>query len=58
MYIGLHVSDRYSCQILMKPKFSRQIFEKTQVKNFTKIYRLGANLFHADGRMDGEIWQS
>jgi len=29
MYIGLHVKYRcYSCQILMKLEFSRQIFEK------------------------------
>jgi hypothetical protein len=28
MYISLHVSTRYSCQILMKLEFSRQILEK------------------------------
>ena len=28
MYIGLHVQCRYSCQILMKLEFSKQIFEK------------------------------
>jgi len=29
MYIGLHVSYRYSCQILMKLEFSGQILEKS-----------------------------
>ena len=28
MYVGFHVCTRYSCQTLMKLKFSRQIFEK------------------------------
>ena len=28
MYIGRHVSTRYSCQILMKLEFSGQVFEK------------------------------
>jgi hypothetical protein len=28
MYIGLHVKDRYSYQILMKIEFSLQFFEK------------------------------
>jgi len=28
MYIGLHVKYLYSCQILIKLEFSRQIFEK------------------------------
>jgi len=28
MYIVFHVSTRYSCQILIKLEFSRQIFEK------------------------------
>jgi len=28
MHIGLRVKYRYSCQMLMKLEFSRQIFEK------------------------------
>jgi len=28
MYIGLHVKNRYYCQILMKLEFSQHIFEK------------------------------
>ena len=40
-------SARYSCQILTKLEFSRQIFRKS---NFTKIVTLGAEFFHADGQ--------
>jgi hypothetical protein len=49
MYIVFHVRTRYSCQILIKLEFSRQIFEKTQISNFMKIRLMGASLFHADG---------
>jgi hypothetical protein len=43
---------RYSCQVLMKPVYSRYVFEKKNAKisNFMKIRPVGANLFHADGR--------
>ena len=41
-------SARYSCQILMKLEFSRQIFRN----KFSKIRVLGAQLFHADGQTD------
>ena len=34
--IGLHVNWRYYCQILTKPEFLRQFFEKTEISNFTK----------------------
>ena len=44
--------SRYSCSILMKLEFSRQIFEETQISSFIKIHTLGAELFHADGRTD------
>ena len=77
IYIGLHVQYPYSCQILIKPKFSRQIFEKysdikfhknasfgsrvvpyrrtdIQISNFIKMLPLGAELFHAEGRTDGQ----
>ena len=36
MYIGLHVTYRYSCPILMKLEFSRQIFEKFSNIKFNK----------------------
>ena len=41
-------STRYSCQILMKVEFSRQIFEK-YTPNFMKICPVGSQ-FHSDGR--------
>ena len=41
MCIGLHLSARYSCQILMKVEFSKQIL--------LKIRPVGAELFQADG---------
>jgi len=43
---------RYSCQILMKLEFSRQIFEKPSNTKFWKIRPVGAEFFHADGRTD------
>jgi hypothetical protein len=53
MYIGLHVKYMIFCQILMKLEFSGQIFEKnTQISNFMKIHRVGAEFFHADGQID------
>ena len=40
----------------MKLDFSRQVFEKKfQISNSIKISRVGAELFHADGRTDGRI---
>jgi len=37
----------------MNHECSRQIFDKIQVSNFTKILPVGAELFHAD-RQDGQ----
>jgi hypothetical protein len=45
-------STRYSCQILMELEFSRQIFEKFQIKHLMKIRLVEAELFHTDGRTD------
>jgi hypothetical protein len=42
-------STRYSCHILTKLDFFRQIIEK-----FKKIRPVGANLFRAERRMDGQ----
>ena len=51
--IGLHVKYRYSCQILIKIEFSRQVLEKySHIYNFTKIRPVGAKFFHADGQKD------
>ena len=43
----------YSCPILMKREFSRQIFEKnSQISIFMKVLPMGAQLLVADGRTD------
>jgi stalled ribosome rescue protein Dom34 len=51
MYMGLHVQ-----QILMKPEFYRQIFEKYLNAKYHEISSSVAELFHAgewaDGRKD------
>jgi len=38
----------------MQFKFSGQIFENIQISNFLEICQLGAELFHEDGRTDGQ----
>ena len=40
-------STRYSCDMLMKLKFSRQILEKS---SNIKLIKIHAELFHVDGR--------
>jgi hypothetical protein len=46
-------STRYSCRILMKLEFSRQIFGKRgQIPSSIKIRPVGAELFLADGQTD------
>ena len=47
-------SNRYSCHILMRLEFSRQIVKKYSKPNLMKIRPVGAELFHADGRKDGQ----
>ena len=54
MYIDLHLNLRYSCQILMKLEFYRQISKNTEISNFTNIRAVGAELFHAERRTDGQ----
>ena len=49
------LSTRYSCRILMKLEFFRQIFEKAQISSFTNIRQVGAELFHADRRTDMKL---
>jgi hypothetical protein len=51
-YIGLDVKHRCSCDVWMGLEIYRQIFEKKNppVSNLTKIFPVGAELFHADGR--------
>ena len=36
MYTGVYMKYRYSCQILMKLEFSRQIFEKYSYIRFNE----------------------
>jgi len=50
MYIGIQVNYRYSCSILMKLEFYRQIFENTPISNFMTIRPMAAQSFNADGR--------
>ena len=38
----------------MNLDFSRKIFENTQTSNFKKFRPLGAELFHAERRADGQ----
>ena len=44
--------------ILMKLEFPRPILKKCQISNFMKILSVGAAFFSADGRTDGQAWQS
>ena len=53
MYVGLYVKYHYSCQILLKFEFSRQIFEKFSVIKFYQISLVWAE-FHADIQKDRE----
>jgi hypothetical protein len=51
MYTGRHV--KYPLFLSdFDLEFSRQISKNTQISKFVKIRPLGAELFHADGRMD------
>jgi len=36
MSVGVHVKYRYSCQILIKSEFSRQVFDKSSNIRFYK----------------------
>jgi hypothetical protein len=47
-------STRYSRQILTKHAFFRTFSRNTQISNNTKIRPVGAELFHTDGRTDGQ----
>ena len=37
--------------------FLDRLKKNTLISNFMKIHSVGAELFHADGRTDGQIWQ-
>jgi len=56
MYIGLHVSTRYFSSISKKLDFSRVFFSSEKYSNI-KLHEnpsIGAELFHADRRTDGQ----
>ena len=54
-----HKSTCYSCQILMKLEFSRQLLKKTlKYEIFTKIRSFESELFHSGGQTDKETCQS
>jgi hypothetical protein len=55
MYTGLCEQCPHFCHTLKKLRPSPEIFEKsTQMSNFIKLLPVGAELFHADRRTDGE----
>ena len=47
-------STRYSCQALIKPEFSRQIFATYQKLNLMKIRPVVDEVFHANIGLDGQ----
>jgi len=52
MCIGLHVSTRCSCQILMKLELYVQIFEKYSNTKLHENPSSGSRVFNVDGRTD------
>jgi len=52
MYIGLHVKNCFSCQILKELEFFRHIYSNIQVSNFIKLRPVGGELFHVNCRTD------
>jgi hypothetical protein len=46
----------YTCQIIIKPEFSRETFEKcSKISNLMKISLVRVELFHADRRTDEQM---
>jgi hypothetical protein len=60
LYVLASISTCYSCQNVIKLAFSRKknFLKNTQIRNFTKIRPVGAELFHAHGQRERQIWQS
>jgi hypothetical protein len=54
MYIGLHATYCYSCQILIEVEFSSQIFKRHLNIKFHESCPVGAEMFIVDGWMDGQ----
>jgi hypothetical protein len=45
-------NNRFSSQVLINLEFSRQIIEKFEISNLTKMRIVGAELFHGDKKTD------
>ena len=45
-------STRFSCQISIKPEFSRQISKITQILNFMQMLSVADEIFLTDGQTD------
>jgi hypothetical protein len=54
MYLGRHVTCLLSCQILSNLNILDRFSKTTQISNPTKIFPVEPELFHADGRTDGQ----
>jgi hypothetical protein len=55
MNVGLHVKYHYSCQLIMKLKFSPQVFERYSNMKFNENPSSGSPVVPCR-RMDGQTW--
>jgi len=51
-------STRYSCPIVMKLEFSRQIFETCSNTKVNENSFKGAEFFHVDEETERQTWQA
>jgi len=56
MYIGIHVTYPVFLSDVKKTEFSQQILKNTQISNLMKLRPVAAEVFHADGRKDGQTY--
>jgi hypothetical protein len=52
--IYIYINYSSGCMILIKLKFSKKNLKNTQILKFMKIRSVRDELFHADGRADGQ----